>query len=162
MRALLLCTHNSARSQMAEGWLRYWSDKLGLQAEIFSAGTEATAVKAEAIQVMQEAGVDISHHTSKTLFQLPDPWNFDVVFTLCDSAKEACPAYPAKTHRLHVSFPDPSGQDLSEWRRVRDALKWTMCCLTIYLLEGKLPRTEVIAAVAEEALAGAGGAGARA
>jgi len=144
MRLLILCTHNSARSQMGEGWLRYWSDKLGLQAEIFSAGTEATAVKPEAAQVMKEAGVDISGHTSKTLFELPDPWNFDVVLTVCDSANEACPAYPAKTRRLHVSFPDPSGKGMDEWRKVRDVLKWTMRYLVIGLLQGKLPSEEVL------------------
>lgn len=135
---------------MAEGWLRYWSDKLGLQAEIFSAGTEATAVKPEAIQVMQEAGVDISGHTSKTLFQLPDPWNFDLVLTLCDSANETCPAYPAKTRRLHVSFPDPSGQGLDEWRKVRDALRWMTRHLVIGLLQGELPSEEALAAAAKE------------
>lgn len=122
MRILVLCTHNSARSQMGEGWLRYWAGQLGLQAEVASAGTQATLVKPEAIRVMKEVGIDLSGHTSKTLYDLPDPWNFDLVITVCDSAKEACPVYPAKTKRLPVSFPDPSGQGLEEWRRVRDGL----------------------------------------
>ncbi len=118
----MLCTHNSARSQMAEGWLRHHAQAAGLAAEVQSAGTEATRVKPEAIQVMQEVGIDISGHTSKTLRDLHDPWSFDVVLTVCDEANEACPAYPAETTRLHVSFPDPSGHDLGRWREVRDAI----------------------------------------
>ncbi|WP_119356777.1 arsenate reductase ArsC [Meiothermus granaticius] len=147
MRLLVLCTHNSARSQMGEGWIRYWSDALGLPAEIFSAGTEATLVKPEAIEVMREAGVDISSHTSKTLFDLPDPWNFDVVLTVCDGAKEACPVYPAKTQRLHVSIPDPSNGALEGWRKVRDVLKWTTRYLVVDLLQGRLPSETVLSNV---------------
>ena len=71
---------------------------------------------------MQEVGIDLSMHYSKTIQNLPDPWNFDVVITVCDSANEACPTYPVKTTRLHVSFPDPSGGSLKRWREVRDAL----------------------------------------
>ncbi|MCL4455035.1 MAG: arsenate reductase ArsC [Deinococcus sp.] len=122
MRLLVLCTHNSARSQIAEGWIRHLAAQVGLDLEVWSAGTEKTGVKPEAIQVMAEVGVDISAHHSKTLWEVPDPWNLDIVLTVCDSAKESCPAYPAKTHRLHVSFPDPSGKGLDDWRKVRDAL----------------------------------------
>ncbi len=122
-RVLILCTHNSARSQMAEGWLRYFTAERNPDVEIFSAGTEKTTVKPDAVSVMHEVGIDISSHTSKTLHEVPDPWNFDVVITVCDSADETCPAYPAKTTRLHVSFPDPSGSSLERWREVRDALK---------------------------------------
>ena len=122
-RLLVLCTHNSARSQMAEGWLRYFASQKKPELEIFSAGTEKTKVKPDAINVMQEVGIDLSRHTSKTLYEVPDPWNFDVVVTVCDSANETCPAYPAKTTRLHISFPDPSGGSLEQWREVRDALK---------------------------------------
>jgi arsenate reductase (thioredoxin) len=122
-RVLVLCTHNSARSQMAEAWLRYFALQKGLSIEVFSAGTEKTRVKPEAITVMREVGIDISSHTSKTLYDLSDPWNFDVVMTVCDSANEICPVYPAKTKRLHLSFPDPSGQAIEGWREVRDALK---------------------------------------
>jgi arsenate reductase (thioredoxin) len=122
-RVLVLCTHNSARSQMAEGWLSYFVTEKRLEVEVFSAGTEKTKVKPDAIAVMQEVGIDITGHTSKTLYEVPDPWNFDIVITVCDSANETCPAYPAKTIRLHVSFPDPSGQSLERWREVRDALK---------------------------------------
>lgn len=119
---MILCTHNSARSQMGEGWLRYWAGQYGLAAEVFSAGTEATRVKPEAIQVMAEKGINLSGHSSKTLYDLPDPWNFDLVITVCDSANEACPVYPAQTQRLHVAFPDPSGKGLDEWRKVRDTI----------------------------------------
>ena len=121
-RVLILCTHNSARSQMAEGWVRHYAQKLDADIEVSSAGTEQTQVKPEAVTVMQEVGIDLSGHSSKTLDMLPDPWAFDVVVTVCDSANEACPAYPVKTMRLHVSFPDPSGQSLNRWREVRDAL----------------------------------------
>ena len=121
-RVLILCTHNSARSQMAEGWVRHYARELNVDLEVRSAGTEGTRVKPEAVQVMQEVGIDLSGHSSKTLDTLPDPWDFDVVVTVCDSANEACPAYPAKTTRLHVSFPDPSQQGLERWREVRDAL----------------------------------------
>ena len=109
MRLLVLCTHNSARSQMAEGWLRHYAAELELGVAVFSAGTEKTFVKSEAVKVMREVGIDLSGHTSKVIQDLPDPWNFDVVMTVCDSANEVCPVYPAKTTRLHVSFPDPSG-----------------------------------------------------
>ena len=122
MRLLVVCTHNSARSQMGEGWLRHWAKRLGLEAEIWSAGTVKTRVKPEAIAVMAEVGIDLSGHASKTLYDLPHPWNFDLVLTVCDSAAENCPVYPAKTKKLHVSFPDPSGKSLEEWRKVRDAL----------------------------------------
>lgn len=139
MRILVLCTHNSARSQMGEGWLRHYARLRGLNAEIVSAGTEATWVKPEAIQVMAEVGIDLSNHTSKSLFDLPDPWNFDLVLTVCDSAAENCPAYPAKTHRLHVSFPDPSGKGLDEWRGVRDALGRMSQYLVGELVRDRIP-----------------------
>lgn len=122
MRLLVLCTHNSARSQMAEGWLRHWARELGVDLEVHSAGTEKTFVKEEAKRAMAEVGISLEGHFSKTLFELPDPWNFHLVLTVCDAAKEACPAYPAKTEKRHVSFPDPSGKPVEEWRRVRDAL----------------------------------------
>lgn len=140
MRLLVLCTHNSARSQMAEGWLRHYANTYGLNAEVFSAGTEKTFVKPDAIQVMQEVGIDLFGHTSKTLFDLADPWNFDVVLTVCDSANEACPAYPAQTTRLHVSFPDPSGHSVEMWRQVRDAIGQSCKTLIETLKAGNKPR----------------------
>jgi len=107
---------------MAEGWLRHYVNQLGLEAEVFSAGTEKTFVKPDAIKVMHEVGIEISSRESKAIDDLPDKWNFDVVLTVCDSANEACPVYPAQTTRLHVSFPDPSGQPLDRWREVRNAI----------------------------------------
>jgi arsenate reductase len=123
-RVLFLCTHNSARSQMAEGWLRAMA---GDRFEVASAGTEQTHVRPQAIAVMAESGIDIGSHTSKTLDGfLHEPWDF--VITVCDSANEACPVFPAAATRLHWSFPDPSratGTDaerLTVFRQVRDAI----------------------------------------
>lgn len=144
MRLLVLCTHNSARSQMAEGWLRHYAHDLGLEAEVFSAGTEQTVVKPHAITVMAEVGIDLTSHTSKTIVDLPDKWNFEIVLTVCDSANEACPVYPAETTRLHVSFPDPSGQSLEAWREVRDAIGAMSQKLVQSLREGGVPAEEAL------------------
>ena len=122
MRILILCTHNSARSQMAEGWARHHAKAVNLEAEIWSAGTEATRVKEDAKTVMLEVGIDLSPHSSKTLYDLPDAQNFEYVITVCDSAAEACPVYPGKTTRLHYPFTDPSGAGLEVWRTVRDSI----------------------------------------
>ena len=129
---------------MAEGWLRHYAETFGLDAEVFSAGTEKTAVKPDAVTVMQEVGVDLSAHTSKTLADLPDMWNFAVVLTVCDSANEACPAYPARTTRLHVSFPDPSGESLDRWRDVRDALRTSCKTLVETLKAGDTPTEKAL------------------
>lgn len=103
-RVLILCTHNSARSQMAEGFLRHMA---GDRFEVMSAGTEKTEVRAEAIEAMRTWGIDISSHESKTLDRfLGEPW--DYVITVCDAANESCPVFPGARHRLHWSFPDPS------------------------------------------------------
>jgi arsenate reductase len=124
-RVLFLCTHNSARSQMAEGLLRHLS---GDRFEVMSAGTEATHVKPQAIEVMGEIGVDISSQESKTLeHYLGEP--FDYVVTVCDAADEACPVFPGAKSRLHWSFRDPSqatGTDeeqLEAFRKVRDEIQ---------------------------------------
>ena len=145
MRLLVLCTHNSARSQMAEGWLRHHALKAGLDLEVVSAGTEKTRVKPEAVEVMAERGVDLSGHSSKTLFELPDPWAFEVVLTVCDDANEACPAYPAATTRRHVSVPDPSGQGVVVWRQVRDGLERMSLELLAGVRCGDVPSDEVLA-----------------
>nr|UAX26445.1 ArsC [Deinococcus indicus] len=121
-RVLILCTHNSARSQMAEALTRDAAYCLGVPLEVHSAGTEATRVKDDAITVMNELGLDLSTHTSKTLWDMPDAQNFDYVVTVCDSAAEACPAYPGQTTRRHYPFTDPSGGSLDRWRAVRDQL----------------------------------------
>lgn len=124
-RVLFLCTHNSARSQMAEGLLR----KLGGgQFDAASAGTEATRVHPLAIEAMREAGIDISGHTSKRVDAFAGQ-QFDYVITVCDNANESCPVFPAATERIHWSFDDPSaatGTDeerLRVFRRVRDEIQ---------------------------------------
>jgi len=101
---LVLCTGNSCRSQMAEGWLRYYA---GGEADIYSAGIEAHGLNKYAVKVMSEAMIDISGHKSKTVDELPSV-EFDYVITVCDNAKEKCPYFPAKTAILHKSFPDPA------------------------------------------------------
>ena len=136
-RVLILCTHNSARSQMAEGLTRKAAQDLGFDLDVFSAGTEATSVKPNAIAVMVELGIDLSQNTSKTLFDLPDPWNFDYVVTVCDSAAEACPTYPAKTTMRHYPFVDPSGGSLDRWRVVRDQLNVQFTAFVQMLKEGQ-------------------------
>lgn len=143
-RVLILCTHNSARSQMAEGWVRHYARELNVDLEVRSAGTEGTRVKPEAVQVMREVGIDLSGHNSKTLDMLPDPWAFDVVVTVCDSANEACPAYPARTTRLHVSFPDPSGQSLDVWREVRGAVGQMSRVLVESVAKGETPTEDAL------------------
>ncbi len=107
---------------MAEGWARFYANHLGLECQIFSAGTQSTFVKPDAIKTMQDVGIDLTSHSSKTLFDLPDPWSFDYVITVCDSAAENCPVYPAKTTRLHYPFRDPSGASLETWAVVRDQI----------------------------------------
>jgi arsenate reductase len=124
-RVLFLCTHNSARSQMAEGLLRNLS---GDRFEAFSAGTEATHVRPLAIKAMEEMGVDISGQESETLDRyLQEP--FDYVITVCDDANEACPFFPGAREWLHWSFEDPSKANgteeerLAVFRSVRDRIK---------------------------------------
>jgi arsenate reductase (thioredoxin) len=103
-RVLFLCTHNSARSQMAEGFLRHLA---GDRFEVASAGTEATGVRPETIEAMTRQGIDISGQTSKPLDRyLDQPW--DYVITVCDQANESCPFFPGVARRLHWSFEDPS------------------------------------------------------
>ena len=115
VRALFLCTHNSARSQMAEGMLRHLA---GNQFKAFSAGTEATHVRPQAIEAMREIGMDISGQESETLERyLGEP--FDYVVTVCDDANEACPVFPGARERLHWSLPDPSAARGTEEERLR-------------------------------------------
>ncbi len=124
-RVLFLCTHNSARSQMAEGLLRHLA---GDHFEAMSAGTEATHVRPLAIRAMKEIGIDISGQESKTLERyLEEP--LDHVITVCDDANEACPFFPGAQSRLHWSFEDPSTAEGSEeerlevFRSVRDRIR---------------------------------------
>ena len=128
MKILILCTGNSCRSQMAHGFLQSFDNKLTVR----SAGTEpASQVNQKAVKVMAEVGIDISHHTPKSVDQyIQDEW--DYVVTVCDDANETCPAFLGKVkHRLHLGFEDPShatGTDefiWGEFRRVRDQIKET-------------------------------------
>ena len=124
-RVLFLCTHNSARSQMAEGLLR---ELAGPDYHVFSAGTVRTAVRPEAITVMNEIGIDISKQTSKTLDQYLGQ-RFDEVITVCDAANDACPVFPGAVSRRHWSIPDPStavgsaDDRINAFRSVRDDLR---------------------------------------
>jgi arsenate reductase len=123
-RVLFLCTHNSARSQMAEGLLRHVA---GDRYEVRSGGTEATEVRPLAIRAMAEIGVDISGQQSKSLERyVAEPW--DYVITVCDDANEACPVFPGVVSRLHWSVPDPSNatgteaEQLAVFEQVRDEI----------------------------------------
>jgi arsenate reductase len=124
-KILVLCTGNSCRSQMAEGYLRHFA---GNKAEIYSAGIETHGVNPIAIRVMAEDGIDISHHTSNNMDEYL-ALQFDFVITVCDNAKENCPYFPSKTQRFHHDFPDPaktSGTEeniLSLFRSVRNMIR---------------------------------------
>ncbi|MDP4276239.1 MAG: arsenate reductase ArsC [Bacteroidota bacterium] len=128
MNILILCTGNSCRSQMAQGWLQSFDSSL----TVYSAGTEpAPKVSSKAIKVMAEAGIDISHHTPTHVSLYSDKaWDF--VITVCSEANESCPVFSGKvSHRLHYGFDDPGravGTDefiWSEFRRVRDEIRKT-------------------------------------
>ena len=133
-KVLLLCTHNSCRSQMAEGIVNH---HLGDRFQAFSAGTEATRVNPLAIRVMTEIGIDISSHQSKTMDQFSGE-HFDHVITLCGDANEKCPLFFGGVKRSHLGFDDPfrlTGSEeavLPEYRRVRDEIRQK---LTAYLLK---------------------------
>jgi arsenate reductase len=128
LKILFLCTGNSCRSQMAEGWTRHLK---GDMIEPYSAGMEVHGLNPGAVKVMAEAGVDISGHRSKHLDEVKYI-GFDWVITVCDAANESCPVFPGKVKRHHVSFDDPpklaknaksEEEALSVYRRVRDELR---------------------------------------
>jgi len=123
-RVLILCTGNSARSQMAEGILRSIA---GDRFDVASAGVAPSRVRPEAVEAMRDIGVDISTHRSKSVDEfLEEP--FDYVITVCDNAKESCPVFPGNAERIHWSFDDPAAYEgtddekLSEFIRVRDQI----------------------------------------
>jgi len=124
-RVLILCTGNSARSQMAEGLVRHEG---GDRYEVFSAGADPTQVRPEAIAVMREIGIDISGHRSKSVDEFAGR-PFDYVITVCDNARKSCPFFPAGTQRLHWSIEDPAAimgtgeERLAGFRRIRDELR---------------------------------------
>jgi arsenate reductase len=138
-KVLFICTHNSARSQMAEGFLRHLS---GGAIEAASAGTEPGKLHPLAVEVMAERGIDVSGHHAKSLDAfLQEP--FDYVVTVCDDAREACPIFPNAHRRLHWSFPDPSRvkgtreERLAFFRAIRDAIRTRVEeFLTASVLEG--------------------------
>jgi arsenate reductase len=125
MNILILCTGNSCRSQIADGYLRQF---VGDRATIYSAGVETHGVNPRAIKVMAEVGIDISNHTSNHVDEYRDV-DFDLIITICDNAKERCPVFPSKAAKLHHNFPDPAkatGSEeeiMEEFRRVRNMIE---------------------------------------
>jgi len=128
LKVLFLCTGNSCRSQMAEGWARYLH---GDRVEAYSAGTRPGPVDPRAVAVMREAGVDISRHRSKRLDEVLSV-GLDWVITVCDHANESCPVFPGDVRRMHVGFDDPprlaaeartEDEALEHYRRVRDEIR---------------------------------------
>lgn len=124
-KILVLCTGNSCRSQMAEGYLRHFANG---KAEVYSAGVETHGVNPRAITIMQEDGIDISGHTSNNVNEYRDI-GFDYVITVCDNAKERCPVFPSRAVKLHYNFPDPAKatgteqEIMKQFRNVRDQVK---------------------------------------
>ena len=134
-KALFLCTHNSCRSQMAEGIVNH---DLGDRFQAFSAGTEATSVNTKAIEVMKEIGIDLTGHRSKVMDEFAGR-EFDYVITLCGDANEKCPLFFGGVKRIHLGFEDPSrmvGSEeeiMADFRRVRDEIRLKM---TEFLING--------------------------
>lgn len=124
-KVLVLCTGNSCRSQIAEGYLRHFGKN---ELEVYSAGVETHGVNPKAILVMKEDGVDISAHTSNNVNEYSH-LNFDYVITVCDNAKEHCPYFPGNSIKLHENFPDPAKfigteeETMQEFRNTRDLIK---------------------------------------
>lgn len=124
-KILILCTGNSCRSQIAEGYLRHFA---GNHAEVYSAGVETHGVNPRAIATMKEDGIDISGHTSNHVDEYRDI-DFDYVITVCDNARERCPYFPTKALKFHYNFPDPAkatGTEeaiMAEFRAVREMIK---------------------------------------
>lgn len=128
LKILFLCTGNSCRSQMAEGWTRWLR---GSEIEPYSAGVEMHGLNLTAVRVMYEAGIDISGHRSKLVDEFDDV-ELDVVVTVCDHAHESCPVFPGKTRVVHRGFDDPprlardaatEEEALEHYRRVRDEIR---------------------------------------
>jgi len=121
---LVLCTGNSCRSQIAEGFLRHYA---GEKANVYSAGVETHGVNPRAISIMKEVGIDISKHTSNHVDEYANI-DFDFVITVCDNAKERCPYFPTRAEKFHHNFPDPAkaiGSEeeiMNEFRRVRELI----------------------------------------
>lgn len=138
LKVLFLCTGNSCRSQMAEGWAKHLKSK---SIEAYSAGVEPHGMNMLAVQVMKEAGVDIGGHHSKHVDELKGV-QFDYVVTVCDHANETCPLFPGKTKVIHVGFDDPprlakeaksQEEALGHYRRVRDEIQHFIQNIESYL-----------------------------
>ena len=134
LKVLFLCTGNSCRSQMAEGWARHLKSD---QIEPYSAEIEAHGLNPDAVRVMAEAGVDVADHRSKQVGELAGT-EFDYVVTVCDNAHESCPLFPGKAKVVHVGFDDPprlaagartEEERLAPYRRVRDEIREFVKCL---------------------------------
>jgi arsenate reductase (thioredoxin) len=129
LKVLFLCTGNSCRSQIAEGWTRYLKGDI---IEPHSAGVQPHEIDPRAVRAMAEVGIDISDHRSKDVSTL-ESIDFDFVITVCDRAHESCPFFPARTKVLHVGFDDPprlaasaptEEEAMTHYRRVRDEIRW--------------------------------------
>ena len=124
-KILVLCTGNSCRSQIAEGYLRHFA---GNKAKVYSAGIETHGVNSRAIATMKEDGIDISKHTSNNITEYKKV-DFDFVITVCDNAKERCPFFPSKAKKFHYNFPDPAKangteeQIVEQFKQVRQMIK---------------------------------------
>jgi len=124
-KILVLCTGNSCRSQIAEGYLRYFAND---KADVYSAGVETHGVNPKAIATMKEDGIDISNHTSNNIDEYRNI-DFDFVITVCDNSKERCPFFPTKAQKFHYNFPDPAkatGTDEEiekQFKQVRQMIK---------------------------------------
>lgn len=122
---LVLCTGNSCRSQIAEGYLQFYA---GDKARVYSAGVEVHGVNPKAIKIMAGDGIDISHNTSNHVDEYMDV-EFDYIITVCDNARENCPYFPSKAQRFHYNFPDPAKatgteqEIMQEFEKVRDMIK---------------------------------------
>lgn len=128
-KILVLCTGNSCRSQIAEGYLKHFA---GDMAKVYSAGVETHGVNTKAIQIMMEDGIDISHHTSNNVAEYKDV-DFDFIITVCDNARERCPYFPSKAAKFHYNFPDPAKatgleeEIMQRFREVRNMIKEYSC-----------------------------------
>ena len=124
-KVLVLCTGNSCRSQIAEGYLKKFG---GSRAEVYSAGVEVHGLNPRAVAIMKEDGIDISHQTSNHIDEYRDT-NFDFVITVCDHARESCPYFPSNAKQFHHNFPDPAKANgneteiMQQFRSVRDLIK---------------------------------------
>jgi arsenate reductase len=124
-KILVLCTGNSCRSQIAEGYLRHFAQG---RAEVYSAGIETHGLNQKAVATMKEDGIDISHHTSNNINEYKDV-DFDYVITVCDHARESCPYFPTNAEKFHYNFPDPAkatgtaAEVEEQFRLVRNMIK---------------------------------------